>query len=271
VRDDFVDLATGVRAHVVQAGPPDAPPLLLLHGWPQHWYLWRDVIPRLADRFRLICPDNRGFGWSSDPPDGDFRKQRIADDALAVLDALGIERAGLVGHDWGGWAGWFMCLDAPERIRAFLALNIVHPWQGPRQLLTNAWRLSYQWLLSAPLVGEQLVRDGRLLRAVLRRSMNDGAVDAFVDPLDAEASVQLYRQFLLRDAPALRGAVRGRRIDVPVRVLFGCKDGVQDPGQLDGLSEHAPDSEVELVDDAGHFIVDERPDLVADRARALFA
>jgi pimeloyl-ACP methyl ester carboxylesterase len=143
VRHDFLDLSTGVRAHVAQAGPDDAPPLLLLHGWPQHWYLWRDVIPRLADRFRLICPDNRGFGWSAPPPDGDMRKRRIAEDAVAVLDALGIERAGLIGYDWGGWAGWFVCLDASERVRAFLALNIMHPWQPRRRLLVAGWRLYY--------------------------------------------------------------------------------------------------------------------------------
>jgi pimeloyl-ACP methyl ester carboxylesterase len=141
VRHDFLDLSTGVRAHVAQAGPEDAPPLLLLHGWPEHWYLWREVIPRLGDRFRLICPDNRGFGWSAPAPDGDYRKRRLAEDAVAVLDALGIERAGLIGHDWGGWAGWFVCLDAPERIRAYLALNIAHPWQPRRRLLVTGWRL----------------------------------------------------------------------------------------------------------------------------------
>jgi pimeloyl-ACP methyl ester carboxylesterase len=270
VRHDFVDLSTGVRAHVAQAGPEDAPPLLLLHGWPQHWYVWRGVIPRLADRHRLICPDNRGFGWTSAPPDGDFRKPRIADDAIAVLDALGIERAGLVGHDWGGWAGWFLCLDAPERIRAFLALNIIHPWQPRRRLLATAWRLYYQWLLSAPVVGERLLRDGRRLRGALRPFIDEAALDAYLDVLDPAASVQLYRQFVLRDAPALAAAVRSRRIDLPVRLLFGRDDAAQDPRQLRGLRAHAPDSAIELVD-ASHWIVDERPDLVADRARALFA
>jgi pimeloyl-ACP methyl ester carboxylesterase len=270
VRHDFLDLSTGVRAHVAQAGPADAPPLLLLHGWPQHWYLWRDVIPRLADRFRLICPDNRGFGWSSPPPDGDMRKRRIAEDAVAVLDVLGIERAGLIGHDWGGWAGWFVCLDTPDRVRAFLALNIMHPWQPRRRLLVAGWRLYYQWLLSTPALGERVLRDQRLLRAALRDSMDAAVLDEFMDALDPAISVALYRQFVLREAPALAGELRGRRIELPVRALFGRRDVAQDYRLMRGLREHAPDSAIELVD-ASHWIVDERPDLVADRARALFA
>jgi pimeloyl-ACP methyl ester carboxylesterase len=270
VRHDFLDLSTGVRAHVALAGPEDAPPLLLLHGWPEHWYLWRDVIPRLSDRFRLVCPDNRGFGWGSPPADGDMRKRRLAEDAVAVLDALGIERAGLIGHDWGGWAGWFVCLDAPERVRAFLALNIIHPWQPRRRRLVTGWRLYYQWLLSAPVLGEQLLRDGRRLRAALRPFIDAPALDEFLGALDPATSVQLYRQFVLREAPALAGELRGRRIELPVRLLFGRHDAVQDPRQLRGLREHAPDSAIELVD-ASHWIVDERPELVADRARALFA
>jgi pimeloyl-ACP methyl ester carboxylesterase len=268
VRHDFLDLSTGVRAHVAQAGPEDAPPLLLLHGWPQHWYLWREVIPRLSDRFRLICPDNRGFGWSSPPPDGDMRKRRLAEDAVAVLDALGVERAGLIGHDWGGWAGWFVCLDAPERIRAYLALNIAHPWQPRRRLLVTGWRLYYQWLFSTPVLGEALITGPRL-RATLGHSIDAAALDEFMGALDPAISVQLYRQFQLREAPAVAGEVSGRRIELPVRCLFGRRDVAQDYRQLRGLRAHAPDSAVELVD-ASHWIVDERPDLVADRARALF-
>jgi pimeloyl-ACP methyl ester carboxylesterase len=248
----------------------EGPPVLLLHGWPQHWYLWRDVIPRLAGRFRLVCPDNRGFGWSGPAPDGDYRKQRLADDALALLDALGIERAGLIGHDWGGWAGWFVCLDAPERVRGFLALNVIHPWQPRRRLLVTGWRLYYQLLLSAPWLGERVVADGRLLRGALRHSMNETDARAFLDVLDPAISSAFYRTFVLRESRTLAGAADGRCLELPVRVLFGRDDAAQDPRQLRGLREHAPDSGIELVD-ASHWIVDERPDLVADRALALFA
>src|SRR4051794_20779483 len=104
IRHTEHDLPTGVRVHVAEAGPVDGPPVLCLHGWPQHWWMWRGVIPRLSDRHRLICPDLRGFGWSGWPADGDFHKPRLADDAAALLDVLGIERADVMGHDWGAWS-----------------------------------------------------------------------------------------------------------------------------------------------------------------------
>ena len=100
--------------------------------------------------------------------------------------------------------------------------------------------------------------------------MDAAVLDEFMDALDPAISVQLYRQFVLREAPAVAGEFAGRRIDLPVRLLFGRHDSAQDPRQLRGLRQHAPDSAVELVD-ASHWIVDEHPDLVADRVRALFA
>jgi pimeloyl-ACP methyl ester carboxylesterase len=81
--------ANGVDLHVAEAG--SGPPLLVVHGWPQHWWSWHKVIPRLAERFRVIVPDLRGHGWSEAPP-GDYAKATFAEDLRALLDAEGIER-----------------------------------------------------------------------------------------------------------------------------------------------------------------------------------
>ena len=77
--------ARGLRFHVAEAGPPEADPLLALHGWPQHWYEWRRQIPALAEHYRVIVPDLRGFGWSDAPPDG-YDKENMATDVLALID-----------------------------------------------------------------------------------------------------------------------------------------------------------------------------------------
>src|SRR5687768_17394634 len=161
VEHTFHDLPTGVRLHLAGAGPRDAPPVLLLHGWRQHWWSWRHVIGELAGDFRLLCPDLRGLGWSSQPADDDFRKQRMADDAVALLDALGLDRVRLVGHDWGGWAALLAALTAPERVSSLLVLSMTHPWVPTRTAAGHAWLLAYQLPLGAPFVGERLVRDGR--------------------------------------------------------------------------------------------------------------
>jgi pimeloyl-ACP methyl ester carboxylesterase len=275
VRHSEHDLPTGVRLHVAEAGDPSAPAVLAVHGWPQHWWMWRAVIPALAGTHRVICPDLRGFGWSGQPADGDFAKDRLADDALALLDRLGIERAGYLGHDWGGWTGWLLGVRAPERFTRMMLVSIVHPWTARLQGVLHAWRLLYQPLLAAPLLGPALVRQGEAVRRALESAMPaaDAAVFARVirEPERARASSLLYRSFQLRELPALAaGRLAGARIELPVKLLFPRGDQAQSPALLAGVERHVPRAEVELVE-GGHFLPDERPQLVADRARAWFA
>ena len=109
VEHRYID-ARGLRFHVAVAGPEDAEPLVLLHGWPQHWFAWRRLLGPLAERYRVYAPDLRGFGWSDAPP-GDYLKATLAADVVALLDELELERVRLAGHDWGGFAG-FLVFDA---------------------------------------------------------------------------------------------------------------------------------------------------------------
>lgn len=268
--------AGALRMHVALAGPEDAPPLVLLHGWPQHWYLWRNVIPAVADRHRVIAPDLRGFGWTDAPPGG-YRKERMAADVLALLDELGVQRAKLAGHDWGGWIGFLLALRAPKRFERYLALNIAPPFMPPRAdpgAALAAFRLWYQVLLAGP-VGAVAMRHGAtdiVWRAALRdpEAMNEATrasfTDAFREPARARASQLVYREFLLRELlPAMAGRYRKTRLTVPTHLLFGEADDAIDPGLLDGAEPFCDDLTIELVPDVGHFIVDERPDLVVER------
>lgn len=273
--------ARGIEFHVAEAGDGDDA-VLCLHGWPQHWYEWRHLLPALADRHRVLALDLRGFGWSDAPSDG-YEKEALADDVLAVLDELGIERVKLVGHDWGGWIGFLLCLKAPERFDRFLALNILHPWQSDlRAALPHAWRFSYQLLIAAPVVGYELHRRRRFIPRVLvsgstRRDVWDeptlrAFADNLAEPERARAAVQLYRVFQLREVwPVIRGRYAGARLTTPTLLLFGVGDAVLRPELLPGYESHADRMTVELVRDCGHFIADERSDLVAERARGFFA
>jgi pimeloyl-ACP methyl ester carboxylesterase len=266
--------------HVAEAG--HGPPVVLLHGWPQNWWTWRGVIPRLAGSHRVICPDLRGFGWSDAPPRG-YDKETLAHDVLRLLDALELDRVSLVGHDWGGFVGYLLALHHPERIERYLALNIIHPWPRAQvRDVLNVWRLSYQWVMAAPVLGRLTARHGRrvlgrLLRAGLvdQSAMTDEDLDIFLSPLAepdrTHVSVQVYRTFQLQELlPLARGRYRSLRLTVPTRVLFGTGDVVMTADQMDGYQPYADDMAVELVPGCGHFIADERPDLVADRALAFF-
>ncbi|MFC0453252.1 alpha/beta fold hydrolase [Rhodococcus jostii] len=102
VRHRFLDLP-GLRMHVAEAGHGER--VVLLHGFLQHWWEWREVVPGLAARYRVIRPDLRGAGWTDAPPTGYTRDQLIAD-VVALLDTLELDRVGLVAHDWGALLGY---------------------------------------------------------------------------------------------------------------------------------------------------------------------
>ena len=271
--------ARGLRFHYAEAGTGDDV-VLCLHGWPQHWYEWRHLMPALADRHRVLALDLRGYGWSDAPADG-YEKENMATDVLAVLDALGLERVKLVGHDWGGWIGFLLALREPRRFERYLALNILTPWTSTRAMAPRLWRFWYQWMISSPGVGYRLHASGKFVPKVLvggsvRKEVWDDATiqafsDRFTEPARARAAVQTYRTFTLREAPEIaRGRYARTRLEVPTRLLFGKGDRALPYSLLQGYEQHADDMQIELVDDCGHFIVDEMPDLVADRARELF-
>ena len=101
--------------HIAEAGNPDAPPVLLLHGFPQHWWEWRKVILPLAERYRVVAPDLRGAGWTDAPADG-YTVDQVLADVLALLDKLALRRVGLVAHDFSAFVGFRLCFDHPERV-----------------------------------------------------------------------------------------------------------------------------------------------------------
>jgi pimeloyl-ACP methyl ester carboxylesterase len=263
-----------LAVHVAEAGSGE--PLVLLHGWPQHWYCWHRVVPLLADRYRLVMPDLRGHGWT-DAPDGGYDKEQLATDLFGLLDALELPRVGLIGHDWGGWTGFLACLRAPERFRGFLALGIVPPFQRPTLgKALQGWRMAYQLPLSTPLLGQALMRAGlagQVVRSGSTRSVSDVATYAEVmrEPARARATVQLYRTFLLTESlQVMAGRYRDARLTVPTRLVNGAADLVSSTAMLDGWQRHADDMSVEILAGVGHFVPEEAPEAVAQRAVELF-
>jgi pimeloyl-ACP methyl ester carboxylesterase len=272
--------ARGLQFHVAEAGSGEDV-VLCLHGWPQHWYLWRRVLPALAGSHRLLALDLRGFGWSDAPPSG-YEKENMADDVLAVLDELGLERVKLIGHDWGGWIGFLICLREPQRIERFLALGVPPPWTPVRPALRHVWRLAYQLPIAAPVLGEALHRRADIVPRTLvagstvRDPWDETTLRAFADNLEepdrARAGVQLYRTFLLHEMPALlRGRYSDRHLTVPTRLVNGADDFATRPGMVAGTDRQADDMKIELVEGCGHFIVDEMPELVTSRVREFLA
>jgi pimeloyl-ACP methyl ester carboxylesterase len=295
-----------LSVHVAEAG--EGEPVVLLHGWPQHWWVWRHLVPLLSPAapdspqeqgrtgeqggsreqggpgeqppYRLVMPDLRGSGWSDAPATG-YDKEQLASDLLGLLDVLELPRVGLVGHDWGGWAGFLACLRAPERFRGLVALGIPHPFQAVDRRVLEAWRTTYQLVLGAPVLGQRLLRASP---QVVERVLRAGAVrqDAFTaedlrlfsaplqEPARARASSALYRTFVLREGlPVALGRYRDQRLTVPTRLLVGEADPVASGRLLAGWEPYADDMRLEVLPSCGHFVPEEQPAAVAAAVRAL--
>jgi pimeloyl-ACP methyl ester carboxylesterase len=270
--------ANGIKIHLAEVG--HGPALLLLHGGPQHWYAWRHVIPELAADYRLICPDLRGFGWSDAPGDG-YTIDVRANDMIELLDALDLEQVQLAGHDWGGWIGFQMCFEVPERIDRFMAISIAHPWNRWTSF-ANDWRLWYQALLILPGLGPWIQRRWPgYVRFLLGLGVSDpdetwapGEREYYAslaqEPERALAQTKMYRAAW---SPAsVRSLMRRDPLDLPILLVHGTRDFAIGPRiQRTGWQAYAPNMTLELVDGASHWLLNQRPELIAARAREFFS
>ena len=266
----------GARIHYAEAGGGE--PLVLQHGWPQHWWMWRNQIPALAKRYRVICPDLRGHGWSEATPRG-YEKRELMEDAVALLDALGLERVRYAGHDWGAVVGFLLGMHHPERVERMVVMSVPHPWAGrpdPRRLAG----LAHVPILSAPVLGRLAVERLGFTRLVLgvgrgRGSFSPQEVEqyeaAIREPGHPGATVQVYRTLALRELPrTVIGRSDVKRLRVPTLLLLGENDpsGI---GSETGYEDHADDMRVVKIPDTSHFIPEEAPDEVLEQMEAHLA
>jgi pimeloyl-ACP methyl ester carboxylesterase len=280
VEHRFVDLP-GLRMHVAEAGRGE--PVVLLHGFPQHWWEWRKVIPRLADHYRLICPDLRGAGWTEAPRNGYTPNQLVAD-VVSLLNALDLACVRVIAHDWGALVGFLVCLYHPGRVEKYISLAIPHPYVRPNpRLVAVAPRLWFQFAIATPILGPLSLRTGSqpLARYLLNTYTSDKPawsaqdielfVAPFRDPARARAGSALYRDFIVPLFPrVLRGGYRHMRLSTPTRIFYGSQDWAMRPELLGGYQDYADDLELVRVEGASHFIADEKPEILVERALEFF-
>ena len=279
VHHRFVDVGGGVAIHVADAGPADGPPVMLVHGFPQNWWEWHELIgPLAADGYRVLCPDLRGAGWSSAPRDR-YLKADMAEDLATVLDRLDVGPVRLVAHDWGGPVAAIMMVRHPEKVTGFMGLNTSGPWLIPDlALLRHLWRFWYQIPMLIPVIGPRNIGDpkGRYLRMACRwvgAGFLPPDLDLYIcrmgEPGHAVAGSRWYRTSQTGELIRwIRGEYANHSVDVPVRWLHGMDDPVITPTLLRGYSDRFSDFRLETVDGVGHWIVEQRPELVLERLRA---
>ena len=174
-----------VTLHLAESGPADGPVVLLLHGFPECWYSWRHQLDALAaDGFRVIAPDQRGYGRSDAPAAVDaYTILHLVGDAVGVLDAVGAARAVVVGHDWGAPVAWHTALLRPDRVAGVVGLSVPHLPRSSAPPLGGLARRHgpgfYQLYFQAPGVADaELAADPR---ATFRRLLAGGSGSAVPD------------------------------------------------------------------------------------------
>jgi pimeloyl-ACP methyl ester carboxylesterase len=275
--------ARGADFHLARAG--SGPPLLLLHGWPEFWLTWEPVMGRLSGRFALLAPDLRGFG-DSDKPAGPWGADDHAADLLALLDALGIDRVGVVGHDVGGAVVQSLARTAPDRLAGLFLFDFVHPGIGPRMAepgrLNEIWYQSFHQMDMAPaLVGasREACRAyvGHFLRHwAHRKDAFDDAIEAWVDnflkPGNLEGGFAYYRAAHAGRVAIMRGrAPAPPPIEVPACVRWAEHDVLFPYAWTDRLGETFADLDLAMFEGVGHFPHREDPDRAAAEIAAFFA
>ena len=252
-----------------EAGPPDGPVALLLHGYPESSYMWRDVLPVLAEAgWHAVAPDLAGLGDSAADLPGSW--ERHAESVERLRGQLGIERCVLVMHDWGGLIGLRWACEQPEAIRALvISASGFFPdgrWHG------------FAEAMRTPGQGEEFVAGATreafgLMLGQLSRAIDDAAVDeywkAFGDAARRQAMLDFYRSMDFEKIAPYDGKLAA--LEVPVLLVFGTEDPFVSPATAHRFERELPDTELVLVEAAGHFVWEDAPERCAEALTAFLA
>jgi pimeloyl-ACP methyl ester carboxylesterase len=271
--------ANGININVAEIGA--GPPLLLLHGWPEFWFTWAKIMPRLADQFRLIAPDLRGFGATDKIPSGYSDKitaDQHAEDLAALLGVLDVSEAGIVAHDIGALIAQHLIRAAPGRVQKFLAFDCPYPGIGRRWIeggqLKSSW---YMWFHQTRLALELVGHSRETVEIYLRYCLIGGSrnkhafddnFDAFVDNMMLPGNLQGGFNWYVSHARAAPAPMAP--ISIPARILWPESDAVFPVAWMDRLGEFFSDLRAEIFPGVGHFPHQEAPDRAAAAIRDFF-
>ncbi|MEU4091723.1 alpha/beta hydrolase [Streptomyces sp. NPDC026673] len=260
--------ANGLRQHVVVGG--EGPPLLLVHGWPENWYAWRMVMPELARHYTVIAVDQRGIGLTDKPNDG-YDTGTLADDLVALMDALGHEKFAVVGHDTGMPIGYALAADHPHRVERLAVAEAVIPGVTPSPpLLGSAQANNMLWhfpfnrlddINEQLVVGREDIYFGWQLRTKAARKLPDHAVRYYIRSLTAHrhalrGGFGWYRDL---DTTFVQNAERAKRpLSLPVLAIGGAKSVGE--GVATTMKLAAENVRGLVVPDAGHWLPEEAPE-----------
>jgi epoxide hydrolase 4 len=255
--------------HVVIEGDENAPPLVLLHGFPEFWYGWRNQIKELAKQYRVIVPDQRGYNLTDKTAPYDV--WTLTGDVHNLIRALGYERAVVIGHDWGGIVAWLFAAFYPEMVEKLVILNVPHPMAGFsafRNLffpqIARSWYIGF---FQIPGVPEALLSAGNFAGMVnlMKEAANitDEEVEyyrrAWMEPGAISAMIGWYRA-LAANRDRLEKAYTV--VHTPTRLIWGTPDVALHKQLAEWSRSWCPNLQIRYVENAGHFVQLTAPEIV---------
>ncbi len=247
--------SSGVKIHYAAYGKPDAPLVVMIHGFPDFWYTWRDQMQVLGDAgYRCVAMDLRGYNLS-DKPAGieNYDMRLLVGDVLSVIRAQKRDKAIVMAHDWGGAIAWQVALNAPQMVEKLIILNLPHPRGLSRELAGNpdqqkaseyARRFqepdSYKKLTPAGLAGWVKDADARKIY-----------VEAF-ERSSLESMMAYYQRNYPR--PPYQASTDARKVSMPVLMIHGLKDTALLAPALNGTWDWVEDLTLVTIPEAGHFV-----------------
>lgn len=272
----------GVRLHVVNAGPPQGPLVILLHGFPEFWYGWHRQIAALAEAgFRVMVPDQRGYNLS-DKPKGiaAYRLDILVQDVVGLIAHTGRSCAFIAGHDWGGVVAWWLALTQPALVEKLAILNAPHPRIMRQHLLKHKVQRRKSWYVffyQLPWLPERwFSRQGwRIGRITLTKSSQKGTfspvdieyyLKAWAQPGAITAMLNWYRAAMWRP-PRIPADII---IRVPTKILWGRRDYFLNQELATASAAVCNEVSLEFIDKATHWLQHEHPEYISEQLQKFF-
>ncbi len=261
----------GLVFDVRDAGPPDGPVVVLLHGFPQHNDSWNAVIDRLTTQgYRCLAPNQRGYSPGARPSRRrDYRISELVADVRALIDASAARRVHLVGHDWGAAVAWAAAAEMPERLATVSPISVPHPTAFFKSIATSRQGLAswYMYLFQLPRIPEWLLtrRNGDIVAEILRRSGQTPTAaqrdaQALREPGALTAAINWYRAIPLSNLRA-----SSQKISVPTMYVWSDHDAALLPKAAHATARYVSgEYRFEILPGVSHWIPEEKPDQVAD-------
>ena len=273
MEEKYIECFDKVRLHTIITGSGE--PIILLHGFPDFWYGWKDIIIGLKDSYKLIMPDTRGINLSDKPEDvKSYATDILVEDIRILSEKLNLGKFTLVGHDWGGAIAWAFGYKHPTLLKKLIILNAPHPKVFTNKIQKNAKQRrssGYIFQLLKPGGEQGLLKNDMmgLKAAVFGTARNRNAfteidkqkyIEAWSQPNSILCGVNYYRASRFTQEPA--GIIK-----VPTLVIHGMKDNFIRPVTLEGLDEYVEDLTIVKADNASHWVMHDEPELVNSSIR----